>query len=260
MNKEYLDFATSLAHQAGDIMLAHFQFGVSYERKADKTHLTIADTAINKMVVDKVASTFPEHRVLGEEESSVANDSEFVWVCDPIDGTTSYVFGLATNVFSLVLVHKGIPLLGVVYDPHMKRLFTAEKGQGAYMNGERLRVNSLTVEESVIGCTGKRSKTVDSAGLHAAIERTAHRMMFLGCVVYEGMLTAAGHMGGHVYSGSNPYDGVASALFVKEAGGKVTNLLGEDQKYDREIKGIVATNGVVHDDILRLVQKSLLQK
>jgi len=196
---------------------------------------------------------------LGEEESNSLNGSSFVWVCDPIDGTLPFVFGLTTNVFMLTLVQDGVPLLGVAYDPHLNRMFNAQRGKGAFLDDKKLSVNNLEFKDSVIGCSGKKSEIVDTPQFHADIERGCHRMVFISCVVYEGMLTAAGQLGGHIYAGSNPYDGVASALFVVEAGGRVTNLLGEQQLYNQEIKGVVATNGVVHEQILAIAKKNYLK-
>lgn len=254
----YLDFAKELAPMAGEIMLKYFKIGVDFQSKSDNTHLTIADTSINDMVIQKVKENFPGHGILGEEASYANDDSEYVWVCDPIDGTKNFVFGVPLNVFSIVLCKNGVPQVGVVYDPYMKRLFSAEKGKGAYLGDLKLKVNDLTIDKAVIGCSGKRSSTVDSPSLHADIERTAHRMAFMHCVVYEGMLTSLGQWGGHVFAGDGAHDGVASALFVSEAGGRVTNLLGEEQRYDRPIKGVIASNGVVHDELLDLAKKHLL--
>lgn len=257
--EDYLEFAKALALQAGDVMLEHFQIGISATRKENKTPVTIADEKINAIVIREVKKHFPDHSVLGEEASHANKASNYVWVCDPIDGTTPYTFGLAINVFSLVLTREGIPEIGVVYDPYLKRLFTAQKGKGAFLGDQKLHVNNLKMKDAVIGCSSKTSKIVDAPQLHADVERSAHRTMALYCAIYEGMMVTAGQMAGHIFVGAGAYDAVASALFVTEAGGKVTNLFGEEQRYDEPVKGAVATNGIVHEEILALVQKNLLQ-
>src|SRR6185369_16230217 len=118
---EYLQFARGLADQAGAIMLEHFQVGVAKRDKAeaDNTPVTIADTQINRLVIEAVRAKHPTHAVIGEEESHPADGVEFTWVCDPIDGTIPYTMGIPTNLFSLALVDgEGQPVVAVVYDPY----------------------------------------------------------------------------------------------------------------------------------------------
>lgn len=105
---EHLDFAKSLADDAGEITLQHFQVGVANEAKAleGNTPVTIADTAINSMVIEAIRKQYPEHAVIGEEESHVQDNAEYTWVCDPIGGTIPCVMGIPTNVFSLAMVNK----------------------------------------------------------------------------------------------------------------------------------------------------------
>ena len=121
---EQLDFAKSLANEAGEVMLQHFQVGVANETKAleGDTPVTVADKAINSMVIEAIKRQYPDHSVIGEEESNRRDNAEYTWVCDPIDGTIPYVMGVPTNVFSIAMVDKdGQPVVAVVFDPYMKR-------------------------------------------------------------------------------------------------------------------------------------------
>src|SRR5688572_20277061 len=106
-----LEFAKKLASHAGDIMLKHFQIGIAKENKADGSPVTIADKAINSMVIQEISQAYGNDGIYGEEESLVKEDGEYLWVCDPIDGTIPYAFGIPTNVFTLALLQDGKPLL-----------------------------------------------------------------------------------------------------------------------------------------------------
>src|SRR5689334_11581485 len=114
--EEYLEFAKSVAEDAGKVMLKYFKAGVSQRYKADKTIVTVADEEINQLVIDRIGQKYPEHSVLGEEAS---NDKthQYAWICDPIDGTNPYARGLPVSTFSLALTKDGRSIIGVILDP-----------------------------------------------------------------------------------------------------------------------------------------------
>jgi fructose-1,6-bisphosphatase/inositol monophosphatase family enzyme len=151
--EEYLEFAKGLAKQAGQIMLDYFDGDQQVEIKADNSPVTIADKTINDLVINEIAKAYPDHGVVGEEASTDKQDQEYVWFCDPVDGTKAFTWGLPTAMFSLALVTKGRPVMGVAYDPFLKRMFTAVKGQGAFCNGEKISVSSLDLYTGVRAAT-----------------------------------------------------------------------------------------------------------
>jgi fructose-1,6-bisphosphatase/inositol monophosphatase family enzyme len=256
--EEYLNFAKQLAEQAGEIMLTYFKLGVEHETKSDATPITIADTQINKMVIDAVAEQYPLQSVLGEEESSDATDTEFLWVCDPIDGTIPFTLGIPTSLFSLALVQNGVPVLGVLYDPYLKRMFTAIKGQGAYMNGEKLQVSTEVSPKGYTTFPVVQYGVTDTAGLVGEAIRDGLRSFSLCCITYESVLVASGQVAGAVFPGKTPWDIAAVKVIVEEAGGKVTDLYGNEQRYDRSISGAIVSNGAMHDQLVGLVKKHTL--
>lgn len=260
---QYLEFATQLAYKAGEIMLEHFQIGVQTEIKAHEgnTPVTIADKAINKVVVDTVHTAYPNHAVLGEEESLKVENAPYTWVCDPIDGTIPYSSGVPTNVFALALVDAsdGQPKVAVVYDPYMRRLFSAMKGQGAYVNGTRLQVNNVSeFTDAMIGTSSQRSKVVNATHLKSEIIGGCFRQISLNCTIYEAMMVAAGQYAGLVFVGSGAHDVATSKLIVEEAGGKVTDIFGNEQRYDQAISGSIASNGLIHDNLVTLATQNKL--
>ena len=148
--EEYLEFAKDIAYQAGKIMLKYFNQNNGASYKGDKTIVTLADTEINSYLIKKVKEQYPAHAVDGEEEQS--GKSNFVWVCDPVDGTAMYARHIPVAVFSLALVINGVPNIGVVYDPFTDSLYTAIKGKGAYKNSEKISVNDYTLDDIKTVC------------------------------------------------------------------------------------------------------------
>ncbi|KXK26935.1 MAG: Inositol-1-monophosphatase [candidate division WS6 bacterium OLB20] len=153
-NPDYLENAIEIARMAGTVMKELQSVEIHTDWKADGTPLTEADTRINRMVIEEISRRFPDHGVLGEEESS-ETDREFVWVCDPIDGTIPYSHGLTISTFSLALVRNGMPVTGVVFDPFQDRLYAAEKDAGTTANGVKVQVNNrTTLKDAVVSING----------------------------------------------------------------------------------------------------------
>ncbi len=256
---EQLDFAKGLAQEAGEIMLHHFQVGVANEAKVHEgnTPVTVADTAINSLVIEAIRGQYPAHAVIGEEESFGQEDAEYTWVCDPIDGTIPYVMGVPTNVFSLALVGKdGQPVVAVVYDPYMKRKYWATKNGGAFLDDLPISVNQVgEISEAYIGGSGGRSNVLKAAEFKGAVIAACYRPMILSCVMYEAMLVASGQMAATVFPGAGCHDAVSAKLIVEEAGGKVTDVFGNEQRYDKPIKGAIISNGLVHDELVSMANK-----
>lgn len=255
--KQYLVFAKDLADQAGDIMLQYFQVGVANDlkEKEGNTPVTIADTTINRLVIDSVRDKYPTHAVIGEEQSFDHENAEYVWVCDPIDGTAPFVMGVPTNVFSLAMVDPkdGQPVMAVVYDPYMKRKYWATKNGGACMNGKPISVNKVdSLDKAMVGGSSKRSNVVRNAELRAAIIARCFRSLAYSSTIYEAMLVASGQIAAAVFVGFGCHDVASSKLIVEEAGGKVTDVFGHEQRYDRTIKGAIVSNGLIHEQIVEL--------
>lgn len=258
---EYLEFSKKLAREAGDIMLEHAGSGTSF--KADRSHVTEADLKINQMVIDRVAEVYPEHSVRGEEDSNQQEGDEYVWVCDPIDGTRPYVMGVAMAMFSLALTHHGEPLVAVTYEPKTDKLYSAEKGKGAFMNDAPIRVSDIqldaeTGEQALIDiCDMPNHPLIDLRDAGTALYRRKgvkvlgyRSSVFVGSLVSDGSLTAA------ITPTVHPHDIAAVALIIEEAGGKVTDMYGNSQRYDQPIKGAVMSNGVVHDQLIEVLAQN----
>lgn len=246
-----LEFAEHLAREAGKIMRENFSassVGMKREWKDDNTPLTITDTAINKLVLDAIQEKYPTHSFVGEEGSNI-KESEYTWVCDPVDGTIPFSHGFPTFAFSLALTKNGESIVGVMYDPIMDRLISAEKGKGAHLNGKRVSVSAekTITKQSFVELNTDDRMTSLRAYLH---EKKCYVPCLYTCV-YSAMLVATGEFVAAIYPYNKPWDAAAVKVVIEEAGGKVTDLEGNDQRYDGEVKGFVASNGLVHDELIQ---------
>jgi len=260
---EELAFAKELAYEAGKITRHYFRaddIGTGW--KEDATPVTLADIQVNKLVIQKVKQAFPADGVLGEEQSANLK-AERIWVCDPVDGTMSFSHGLPISTFSLALVIGGSPVLGVVYDPFMDRLFWASVGNGAFMNDSGIHVSqNADLQNTIINIEGipKGSKTVRqfTDNFVRDLSNLGTNVTSLKSVILSSVLVAAGQFTASMFNVPKPEDGAAIKVIIEEAGGKVTDLFGNEQRYDRPTMGFLASNGLVHQQLVELIKSHML--
>jgi fructose-1,6-bisphosphatase/inositol monophosphatase family enzyme len=162
-------------------------------------------------------------------------------------------------MFSLAFVRDGQPLLGVLYDPYQDRLYTAILGQGAFINGRPLQVNSHpTLQGSRLGLAAWKLSTINSSGLITDAISHGARSLTLVCITYEAALIATAQVEGNIYPYPNPWDIAALKVIVEEAGGKVTDLTGQEQRYDQPLNGAIISNGHIHQALVELTQPHLI--
>lgn len=251
---DYRQFAEGLALQAGKIIKENFLKGVKRAWKEDETPITVVDKEVNSLVLNSIKGKYPDHAVLAEEESDL-HESDYVWVCDPIDGTIPFSHGLPISVFSLALTYKGESILGVIYDPYLDRLVVAEKGKGAMLNGKPIAVSETSkIKNTVIDVETWRTSAYQFAPLVKVLIDEGSQVSTFRSAVYSGMLVGMGELAAVVFAGKTAWDGAAVKIIVEEAGGKVTDLFGNEQSYNGDIKGFIASNGKIHDQLLQLLQ------
>ena len=250
-------FAINIAQKAGKIIRDNFTLGMKKEWKADETPITATDQKINNLVVEAVKQNFPDYGILAEEGGNYHEKADKLWVCDPLDGTVPFSHGIPTSVFTLALVQEGSPILGVIFDPFQNRLLFAEKGKGAFLNDKPIEVTDLKdLKKSVIGITIWRTAPYDLIKFTGLLVKKGAILVGPGSTAYSGMLVASGEITGNVWPGKTPWDVAAQKIIVEEAGGKVTDFFGQDQRYDRNLRGAVVTNGQIHDQIIEMIKES----
>lgn len=257
---EYLEFAKGVALKAGEIMLGYFDTDVERRLKDAKELVTVADEEINQMVIDEVGRVYPEHSVSGEE-ASADNGSDEVWVCDPIDGTIPFTQGVPISVFSLALVVDGKSIVGVVCDPFTKRFYSAAQGMGAFVNGDEIKVSGKVLDsQSTVDIEWWSQSDFDLGQVpHEIATKTGAYAPCLGSTVNACALVASGKYEACLFAGSKGkfVDIAAVKVIAEEAGGKVTDLFGNDQRYDEDIKGAIVSNGAIHDELLKFALDAL---
>lgn len=252
--EEYLKFAQELAREAGDIMLSYFDTDMNSRKKEDESLVTIADEEINQLVIERVREKYPEHAVFGEE-ASTKNKSEYLWVCDPIDGTVQFSKGVPLSVFSLALVYDGVPIVGVILDPFTNRLYHAIKEEPAYLNSEEIKTNTNDLSrDSIINVEWWPEANFFLGDISKKLSRgSSCWVLALGVVIQGGIQVARGRYDGCIFAGTKrkSIDIAALKVIVESAGGKVTDIYGNEQRYDGDIKGAIISNGKIHDELVR---------
>ncbi len=261
MIDSYYKFALDLAKETAPLIKKNFSLSMKKQWMSDNSPVTATDLKINKLVITAIKKKFPDHGILGEEGSWHETTSDYVWVCDPVDGTIPFSHGVPTCVFMLSLVHKGKSLVGVVVDPFLERTVSAKVGGGAKLNNKPCRVSEQNkLKNALIGIGHWKAAPFDVRNMQASLSDLDVKQMNVGSIGYLAMLVACGECAGTVYAGNYPYETAALKVIIEEAGGRVTDLFGKDPRYDGPIDGHVASNGRLHDELLRLVRKSLSKK
>lgn len=247
-----LKLAEALARRAGEIIAQNLEMGRDRVWKEDHTPVTVIDQQVNQLVIDQIHQHFPTHSILAEEGSDLTRSQEYVWVCDPLDGTFPFMHGIPISTFALSLVRNGQPQLGVIYDPFMDRLFSAQVGEGAYLNGQRLhtaRISSLN--DASLGVIFWQGNMDVYTPLLAKLVEAGGKIFNLVSIAYMDALVATGDFAGVIFPGSSPHDSAAAKVIVEEAGGVFSSLTGAVDRYDGPVHGHIASaNKAIHNQIL----------
>lgn len=259
----FLSTAIEAAISAGRIHKKYFRQGVRVEKKGPIDLVTAADLEAEHEFRALIAGRFPTHVVLGEEQGTSARDQRAAshrWIIDPVDGTTNFAHGIALFCVSIGLEIDGRIDVGVVYDPMADELFSAERGQGARLNGLPMRVSESEQLIDALLCTGfpysvhsERQAMVD---VFAAFLGQAQGIRRLGSAALDLCYVAAGRLEGFWEEGLHPWDMAAGVLLVEEAGGRVSRY--NDEPLDIFGRQLIASNGKLHGamvDAIRRVQR-----
>ena len=252
---QFLSTAIEAVVRAGDLQMAKFGTGVRVEKKGAIDLVTEVDLEVERMFRALIDERFPDHDVLAEEFGGGMKGSRHRWVFDPLDGTTNFAHGVPIFCASLALEIDGQAAVAAVYDPNRRELFTAEAGAGSWMNGQRLKVSAnATVLESML-VTGFpyniHQQADEFVKVFAQVLKHARAVRRLGSAAIDMCWVAAGRMDGFWEASLKAWDMRAAALILEEAGGKVTGMDG--QQWDPYQGHVLATNGLIHDEVLRLL-------
>ena len=226
-------------------------------QKGPNDYVSEVDRAAETAIIDILLEAYPGHAILAEESGRErgAKHSEFMWIIDPLDGTTNFIHGFPVYAVSIALAHRGVVQQAVVYDPTRNDLFFASRGRGAFCNERRLRVSKRTrLSDSLIG-TGFPFRKGDNfkryVKMFEEVMQNCAGLRRPGAAALDLCYVAAGYYDGFFETGLNPWDVAAGSLIITEAGGLVGNFTGEsDYLHQREI---VAGNPKVYGQLVTLL-------
>ncbi len=248
-----------ISKEAGALIREGFDTNFNIEYKGSSSNLvTEIDKKSEKLILDYISKEFPGHSVLSEESGKKNRDSEYIWVVDPLDGTTNFAHGLPIFSVSIAVIKDGETCCGAVYDVMRDVIYTAETNSGAFMNGKRIKVNSIeSFEESVL-VTGFpydiQNNPFNAVQKFEAFLLKARAVRRLGSAALDFCYVASGVFSGFWEVKLSPWDFAAGDLIVREAGGIVTDLEGKNLTINSS--QILATNGILHQKMLEILRKT----
>jgi myo-inositol-1(or 4)-monophosphatase len=221
--------------------------------------VTEADHASEKAIMDTIKQQFPGHYILSEEAGAIIMDSEYKWIIDPIDGTVNYAHGIPICCVSIGVEHNGKMVLGTVYNPFLKEFYLAENNKGSTLNGEIIRVSEINAVIDACLVTGFPYTYLDLPNgpleTFSRFIRKGVPVRRLGSAAMDLCWVAAGRFDGFYEHKLQAWDSAAGFLIVEEAGGRVSDFKGD--YYSPYQPNIVATNGKIHEEILKWITAEL---
>ena len=219
--------------------------------------VTASDKKVEKIIIDELQKARPNYSILSEEIGKIDNDHSFKWIIDPIDGTANFLHGIPHFAISIGLEHNKEIICGIVYDPIKDEMFTAEKGNGSYLNNQRIRVSARSKLENCIIFTGgprqeakDRELSLEEYKKFSSIVHTPIRKM--GSASLDMAYVAAGRCDGFWQRGLNYWDIAAGIILIKEAGGFVTDFKGNNTYIEN--RTILATNSGINKEMIEVLK------
>ncbi len=258
MSGRHVAVAAEAVLKAGAIQKERYGKKIQISHKGEIDLVTEVDRACEDSILETLRSRFPDHDIVTEERLIDQVGSPHVWFVDPLDGTTNYAHGLPIFCVSIALEVEGRVELGVAYSPSFDELYVAERGRGATVNDEPLAVSTTTTLDESVLATGFpyniRVTTDTNLREYAAFAVRCRGVRGFGSAVLDLAWVAAGRLDGLWALRLGSWDVAAGSLFIEEAGGRVTNLVGE--ALDLNAPAVVVSNGRIHEAILTVLRQT----
>ena len=245
-----------MAREAGELLLKKFR---TFSRKdlklkADKGLLTKADLASERLIIRNIKKKFPDHAILSEEAGRNKKKSDYLWVIDPLDGTTNFSMHSPLWGVSIAVAYKKKVSFAVVFIPYLREMYIAEAGRGVEMNGKKIKVSKIAPSKILnTFCHGPKERDVKRAVKYYVRQRMhGFHCRQLGAASIELAFVASGRVESIAIPGANSWDVAAGVLIVREAGGRVTDFKGRDWKL--EDGDILASNSRIHKDLVKMLK------
>ena len=250
------------AQKAGALVKKGFGTPVEFENKEGRHNIvTEWDRRAEKEIINSIKAHFPQHAFLAEESGESGEKKEGIqWIIDPIDGTVNFAHKIPAFCISIAATFQNETLSGVVYNPMSEELFVAEKGSGAYLNGEKLKVTETGVLDSSIAATGLPYNVNENPlcclDHFQAFAKMGIPIRRIGSAALDLAYVAAGRFDFFWEVSLRPWDYAAGKLLLEEAGGQITDF--EGSPFTTYVEGpVIASNGILHDQVMKKIKKAL---
>ncbi len=251
-----LKTAIEIATSAGALVRERFGTSNHVHQKEDHSLVSEVDIVAHEYIMKELRHAFPDHATLSEESPGALHteiETKPTWVIDPLDGTSNFLSHIPLFAVALALIENGQTRVGVIYDPIHDELFAAEKGKGTTLNGASVFVSKKDAPRGAVLFAGRGYKKHDQgrhANIISALERQTTYFRRLGSATIMLAYVACGRADTVILTGNNPWDTLAGAFLIEEAGGQISDYCGHPWKHTSE--DLVATNGIMHPKLIEI--------
>lgn len=258
LTKEIIDFANHLADISAPIAQKYFRVNNGEVIKEDQSPVTKADQEIEEIIRAVIEKKFPDHGIIGEEFGDKNTDADYVWVLDPIDGTSSFIIGRAIFGTLIALIYKGKPLLGIMNQPIANERWIGIEAQGAFFQGKKIATRSCTEISDAVMCSA--SSFYFQNGEEKILEKISGLTKYqkIGGIIYGGdsysyASLASGFVDIVIDTGLKIYDYAALIPIIENAGGVVSDWEGKDLELKSNVRLVASANIELHEKVLRVL-------
>jgi len=256
LNPKFKTVLLQTIKKAGGSLLKDYQHFNQKQAwlKSKRDLVTQADLKSEKIIIGNLKRNFPNHQILSEEAGLSAKHDDYLWIIDPLDGTTNFYIHNPLWAVSIALVYKKEIIMGAVYCPLQKELFFAAKNKGSFLNGKKIKISANGKRDINAYCHGSEVDNIKKAIKYYQYQKlNSFDCRQLGSAATELIFVAASRIQSFLAPGTKSWDAAAGVLIVREAGGKVTNF--QNKPWKITDPDIVATNGKYHTEILKIIKK-----
>lgn len=252
-NDPELSAAIDAVRAAGDAIVGHFGRERRVISKGPRELVTRSDIVSQEIIIDRLSRAYPSYGILSEEKDATSLRGQKTWVIDPLDGTHNFIFGIPLFGISVGLVEDGECVLGAVYFPLEKKLFSARQGRGAYRNGKKIRVSpNAALGKAVVAYDNRSHPSERAFRRHKRLVDAAFTTRILGSASRDLCFIAEGTLDARVFNKTHLYDVAAGSVILSEAGGRVTDFHGKS--FAPRMTELVASNGRIHTAVLKALR------
>lgn len=259
INQELINFANFLADISGEIAKKYFRSKITGEiEKDDNSPVTKADQEIEALIRKEIEKKFPHHGIIGEEYGNKNENAEFVWILDPIDGTSSFIIGRPIFGTLIALIHNKKPILGILNQPIINERWVGIDSQGSFFNGEKIESRKCSEISNAVMCASSSFyfKNEDAEMFAELCKLTKYQK--LGGVIYGGdcysyASIASGNIDIVIDPGLQVYDYAALMPIIENAGGIITDWQGNNPNLNSDVKLIACGDKKLHEKVIKII-------